>query len=387
MLRIGIFTECYHPTLNGVVVSIDTFRKELESRGHKYFIVTTASPGFKETNPTVIRLPYLLPFESKGGKYPVACPQTVGAIRDRIKDLSLDLIHSQHVMGNGRLGLRVARSLELPVVLTYHTLLTEYRHYFPIAPWLAQWFLIRKSRYVCNKYDQIATPSSPMKRKLREYGVKVPIKVIPTGVDLTLFNNPYTKEEICKKWKIPPDKKILIYISRIAKEKNMDFLLESLKLILTKREDVHFLCVGGGPELTRIQNLVKKWNLSNKITFTDMIPKKEVNRYYGACDIFVFASVSETQGIVITEAMASGTPAVAVNEMGPTDIITNGEDGFLVPLNINVFAGKIEQLLDNDKLRKTMSENARKNVHKFSTSACADLMEDFYEKVIDSHRS
>lgn len=386
-MRIGIFTECYHPILNGVVVSIDTFRKELESRGHKYFIFTTTVPGFEETDPVVTRLPCLIPFKPKGGRYPVACPQTVGAVRDQIKDMGLDLIHSQHVMSTGNLGLRVAKSLNLPAILTYHTLLAEYTHYFPLAPWLAKWYLVRKSRKVCNSYDYVVTPSSSMKRVLRKYGVTVPVTPIPTGVDLALFDKSYTKDEVCKKWKIPANRKILIYVSRVAKEKNIDFLFESLRAILSKRDDIHFLCIGGGPELKRIQALTSRWNVADKVTFTDMLPKSEVNRYYGACDVYVFASVTETQGIVIVEAMASGIPAVAVDQMGPSDIITDGIDGFLVPLKRNVFSGRIEQLLDNESLRKKMGDAARKNAQKFSTSACADLMEGLYEKVIDSHRS
>lgn len=387
-MRIGIFTECYHPVLNGVVVSIDTFRSELEKRGHKYFIFTTESPGFKEADPNIIRYNAMIPFKGKGGKYPIAWPQIAQLQTAKIARLNLDLIHSQHLLGLGILGLNIGRILKIPTILTYHTLLAEYTHYFPIFPGLVRNYLIKKSREICNQYDQIVTPSPSMKKVLRSYDVKTPIMSIPTGVKLDDFRNSYSPPEIRKKYQIPDHQKtLLLYVSRIAKEKNVEFLFEAIEILAHKREDFHLLMVGGGPELEYYKRKTADWGLKNLITFTGMIEKKETNKIFGACDLFVFPSITETQGIVITEAMASGIPAIAVNKMGPSDIIQDGEDGFLVPLNKKQFADKIEFLIDNIKLRQTMGKTAQKNTEKFSVKATSDEMENLYENTISHHRS
>ncbi len=386
-VRVGIFTECYHPVLNGVVVSIDTFRHELEKHGFEYFIFTTDCPGYLEKEARVFRYPCMLNFNPKGGRYPIAWPQITMTEAPKIAKLNLDLIHSQHLLGVGHLGLRIGRILNLPTILTYHTLLAEYTHYVPLFAGLVRQYLINQSRLICNQYDYVVTPSPSMKKVLRQYGVKTPIEPIATGVNLEDFKDPHTREEIESKWHIPRTAKLLLYVSRIAREKNVDFLLEAIRTLAQKRDDFSLLLIGGGPELGEFRKLVESWQLQERIVFTDMIPKKETNRYFGAADMFVFPSITETQGIVITEAMAAGVPAVAVNIMGPSDIIQDGIDGFLVPLKSAEFAAKIERLLDDDSLRTKMGQEARKNAKKFSVEATAQQMEKLYGRITDHHRS
>lgn len=386
-VKIGIFTECYHPVLNGVVVSIDTFKTELEKRGHEFFIFTTNCPGYYESNPRITRYACMLPFPPKGGRYPISWPQLARWQAKRIDCLNLDIIHSQHLLGIGEMGIKVGRILNLPTVLTYHTLLAEYTHYVPLFGGLVRRYLIRQSRVICNLCDQVVTPSPSMKKVLRSYGVTTPIESIPTGVDVKSFQNGYSYGELHRKWQIPKHRKILLYVSRIAKEKNIDFLIDSIKVLANKRRDFHLLMVGGGPELKSYENKIKHDNLDKLVTFTDMQPKKEVNRYYSAADIFVFPSVTETQGIVVTEAMAAGIPAVAVNKMGPSDIISDGVDGYLTPLKTGQFSAKIEQLLDDDEKRIKMGQQAKKNTQKFSVEKTGDQMEKLYEKLRNHHRS
>ena len=379
-MRIGIFTECYNPVLNGVVVSIDTFRKELEKRGHQYFIFTTGCPGYKDATQNIIRYSPMIAFKSKGGRYPISWPQIVTFQARKIAAFNLDIIHSQHLLGLGLLGLRVAKKLKIPSILTYHTLLAEYAHYSPLFPSLVRKYLIKKSRDYCNLYDQLVTPSNSMKKILISYGVKKPIEPIPTGVNISDYERPYSRAGIETKWKVPQDKKLLLYVSRIAKEKNVDFLFEAVRKLASRRQDFHLLLIGGGPELSYYCSMINKWKINEIVTFTEMQPKQETNRYFGAADIFVFPSITETQGIVITEAMAAGVPAVAVGIMGPRDIIQEGVDGFLTRLNIDEFTGKIESLLNNENLRKQMGECARENAKKFSVKATSDQMEKLYEK-------
>ncbi|MCL5406942.1 MAG: glycosyltransferase family 4 protein [Patescibacteria group bacterium] len=382
-MRIGIFSECYHPILNGVVVSIDTFKSELEKRGHKFFIFAPSNPNCQDSPLNIFRFP-ALPWPKD---YPLAFPYLAPLQTSKISDLKLDLIHTQHMFAMGRLGLKEAHKLDIPIVHTYHTLITEYAHYIPIVPSVLTKTVIKKlTKSYCNQCDQIVTPSSPMKKILRSYGVETQIEIIPTGIYLENFANPYHKDVLKTKWQIPEDKKILLYVSRVAKEKNLNFLFKAIKKLSLKRHDFHLLIVGGGPELEYYQQLVKKWELSNCVTFTGMQEKEKANRFFGAADIFVFPSITETQGIVITEAMAAGIPAVAIDKMGPSDIIQDGIDGFLTPLNLDKFCAKIEALLENENLREKFGANALKKAKEFSAQASADKMEELYEKTI-SHYS
>lgn len=391
-MRIGIFSECYLPTLNGVVVSIETFRKEMEKRGHEYFIFAPETQGYKdEDRRHVFRYPsFTWPGEKN---YPAALPFFTNTITEKIKNLKLDIIHSQHLFTMGRLGLRVARNLKIPIVYTYHTLIAEYTHYVPILGDLAKSILIQFSRDYCNSCDQVITPSESMAKILVRYGVKKPIEVIPTGIHMAELQNPFPDKVIRAKWNIPEHRQILLYLSRVAKEKNIDFLLHAMRQIVKNRQakhgrsDAHLLLVGGGPELEFYKNMVRKMKLEDYVTFTDMLKKEIANRYFGAADIFVFPSITETQGIVVAEAMAAGTPVVAVDKMGPSDIIKNNKDGYLTSLKISEFAGKIEKLLDDYGLRQRMAKFAQEDAKQYSSENCADKLEKIYNSVIQNYNN
>lgn len=385
-MRIGIFSECYLPTLNGVVVSIETFRKELEKRGHQFFIFAPYNRQCRNDESDVFRYPsFCWPGQ---GHYPIAFPVlSITQTIKRAKDFKLDLVHTQHLFSMGKLGLKVGRKLKIPVVHTYHTLIAEYTHYVPLFSGVSRRVVIGMSRRYCNACDQIVTPSPSMKKVLLSYGIKKPIEPIPTGVNLGDFQDPYHQEVVKAKWHIPEGQKILLYVSRIAKEKNLDFLFSAIRQLAKKRHDFHLLMVGGGPEFGYYRNKVDQWGLASHITFTDMQSKERAERFFGAADVFVFPSITETQGIVITEAMAAGVPAVAIGIMGPSDLIRDGIDGFLTSLNTDEFAVKIEKLLDDETLRKKMGTAAQENAKRFSTQNCALRMEELYEKTLRDYRS
>jgi len=394
-MRIGIFSECYLPTLNGVVVSIETFRKEMEKRGHEYYIFAPETQGYDDIKPKdggpehVFRFPsFVWPWQKN---YPIAKRVNDREAIHQAKSLGLDIIHTQHLFTMGRLGLKVARALDIPAVYTYHTLIAEYTHYVPVLGGLATGPIIKISRDYCNACDQIVTPSEPMKKILLDYGVTRPIEAIPTGIHPEEMQQHFSREAIRKTWDLPENTTILLYVSRIAKEKNIGFLFQAFEQVVKFRRhhhgrvDAHLLMVGGGPELNYYRRLVKKIGLDDYVTFTDMIKKEVVNKYFGAADIFVFPSVTETQGIVVAEAMAAGIPVVAVNKMGPSDIIKNGEDGFLTSLNIHEFAAKINKLLDDDKLRYKMGQAGQTHAKQYSSLNCAIKMEALYEKTREQY--
>jgi len=387
-MRIGIFSECYHPTLNGVVVSIDTFKKEMEAMGHEVFIVAPKVKNFKDDDEShILRYPSTTMFGPND--YPIGLTFLAPSIKKKICKLNLDIIHAQHSLGMISVtAMKVARSCNIPIIHTYHTKLDDYIHW-KVGAFLGRWYVRTMSTRFCNKCDYVVTPSPSMKKIIEDYGVKTPIEPIPTGIDIESFQHPFSREELKEKWNIdiPQEKKVLLYLSRVASEKNIDFLFEAISQLSQKRNDFYLIMGGGGQELEDFKKKAIKLKIDKITSFTDKLPKEDAERLFGAADIFVFSSITETQGIVIVEAMAAGIPAVAVGIMGPTDVIKDGKDGFLTALKIDEFSDRISQLLDDEDLRKRMGAKAKVDAEEFSTSACAKKMENLYINVKNNYRS
>jgi glycosyltransferase involved in cell wall biosynthesis len=254
--------------------------------------------------------------------------------------------------------------------------------------WIARDWLIYKSRQYCNQYDAIISPSPAMQKILVYYGVKTPITAIPTGIDPSHFQNHYSKQDLMTKFQIPPEHDFLfLYVSRVGKEKNVYFLLDAMKKFVYQHNhhNAHLLMIGGGEELEKVKRYCIQLGLSDCVTFAGAQPKDETNKIFGGADAFVFASITETQGIIIQEAQAAGLPVIAVDEMGPGNYINDGEDGLLVPLNSEAFADKMNYLATHPDIRVAMSTKAKENVLKFTAEKCGEKIEEMYERTIANH--
>lgn len=386
-MRIGIFTECYKPTINGVVMSIEAFRTELEKKGHQVFIF---APNHKnaEFQPNVFRVPSFYLLSPKD--YPLTLPYlSYSFLQSTIFSLKLDIIHTQHIFIMGGIGQTLARKNHIPAIHTYHTMMTEYTHYFPIKflRGLAKNFIIIRSKRFCNRAKRVIVPSTPMVNVLKSYGVESPIEVLPTGIDLKNFRklNQNERRTIFKKYHIPFDKKILLFVGRLAQEKNLDFLLESFKLTLSECPNTHLVFVGSGPYETNLKFKIENLKLEENTTLTGFLEKSIANKFFGAADLFVFPSTTDTQGIVLAESLASSTPVVAVNQLGPKDIVKDFQDGYLVPLNKKEFSAKIVGLLKDDRLRKKFSQTAKINVKRFSIENCTKRLIEIYKQTISKN--
>lgn len=383
-MKIGIFSECYTPVMNGVVVSVQTFKRGLEERGHEVFIF---APEHKDAvaEHHVYRFPAIT--DKKGRLYPVLFP-SVSVEKSYLPEeivKELDVIHAQHMFTAGRLARYAAKKYDKPLIYTYHTMIALYTHYAGFLSPIVRLYLKNMSKRFCNTCDQLVTPSTPMKEILvKDYGISTPIEVITTGIDPKNYkhrDNNLLKE----KYGIDKQSMILLYLSRIAKEKNIDLLFKSMIVILKEFPKCHLILAGGGPEENWAKERIKDLGLSGKVTMTGMLPKEEANKLFGMADIFTFPSYTETQGIVITEAMASGTPPVAVNKMGPVDLIRNGEDGFLTKLTVKDFSEKILILLKNEELRRKFANNGLERIDEFSTDTSVDKMVNLYQRVIKAY--
>ncbi|MCX6808371.1 MAG: glycosyltransferase [Candidatus Berkelbacteria bacterium] len=382
-MKIGIFTDVYEPSINGVTTSIKTYRKSLEKIGHQVYIFAPSTTGaLPETN--VFRLPAIDELSPKD--FPIAIPY-IPSLAKTVKNLGIEIIHIQLPFTVGFIGHRIAKKLHIAEVHTYHTLLTEYSHYVPselLQP-LVQYGLKKLSKNFCNSMDINIAPSTSMMELLRSFGVKKPIVVNPTGIDISRFHhlNEAEKSKLFAEYKIPAHKKILLFGGRIAREKNLTVLCECYKEIRNTFPDTHLIFAGGGfaTDESELKAKIKELGLTEFTTVTGFLKAEEIARFFGAADLFTFPSVTETQGIVLSEAMAGRTPVVAMNVFGPRDIVKNSEDGYLCDSQ-KEFQEKILYLLSHEKERVEMAAAAIKNCQRFSIEATTDHLVEIYKEAI-----
>ncbi len=378
-MRVLFVTECYHPVRNGVVAVIDTLTEQLRRRGHEVMIVAPYHPRAGQDSEGVVRVPSLPnPFYPD---YPAAIPwlRSLSQVMDTFRP---DIVHTHSFMWLSRFALSHARRRQLPVVTTFHTLVTEYLHYAPVPRWISEPFIVRWVTSFCNACRVVIIVSPLAESLLRSFGVTAPIEFIPTGVDEEQFGKG-NGFRIRKELGIPPAATVLLYVGRIAKEKNIAFLLEAVAPLLAERPRLYLVLVGDGPELNAMRMKAKSLPGGERILFVGSRPRTEIPDFHAAADIFVFASVTEMQGLAVTEAMMAGLPVVAVGQGGIKFFVKDGEVGFLVPHNRAAFADAVRTLLDKPHLRMAMAERARMFARQtFSLTACLERLESVYYRVL-----
>ncbi|MBU0580268.1 MAG: glycosyltransferase family 4 protein, partial [Candidatus Margulisbacteria bacterium] len=377
IMRIAMFSDTYTPQINGVVTSINTFMRELRAKGHEVYIFGPQLKGVteKDFEFRFQSAPYLFHTEQRL-VYPYSRKLK------QFKDLGIDIIHSHTPFGMGWLALRMAKKYKLPLVHTYHTLFTEYVHYVPlVGSGIMQWVAKRVSRDYCNGCNWVITPSEAMKKELETYGVKSEISVIPTGIDITMKEKGQA-EAARERYGISPEQKILMYAGRLGKEKNIDFLLRSFRKVVQKNENCIFVIAGDGPYRKNLEWLTKALHLERKVFFTGYLNKEDIASLYKAASLFIFASVTETQGLVIGEAMDMGTPVVAVNAMGIADVIEGDKGGLASSLDVHEFSEKILTLLNDENLYQQKAAETVKIGDEMCTEIMANKLIDGYEKIL-----
>lgn len=370
-MKVALFSNSYLPYLSGITLSMKTLKNGLEKLGHELFIVGPKYPGHKETDPQILRLPSV-PATYPG--YRLVFPYTFNIFK-RLKEKKIDLIHAHQPFGVGLAALLLARRMKIPFVYTYHTLFSRYVHHIPFLPKrLAQIIITTYLTWFCNQADQIIVPSEMVRRLLVARKIKTPIKVVPTGLDFDQLPLQRSK---------PKDQspKTLLYSGRLSSEKNVKFLLEAFPKIRQQVKDVRLVIIGGGPKEKEYRTLAKQ--IDSNISFTGQIPRQNVLQHCFAADLFVYASRTETQGLVLTEAKACGLPVVAVFGGGIADVVENGIDGYLVPPNQDQFVEHVVRLLKDDVLRREMGRKAKTDaLARFSSKSVAKQIETLYNSLI-----
>lgn len=384
-LKIGIFTDSYRPYTSGVVRSIETFSEELQAQGHEIHIFAPDYPHKYKDN---IKENKVYRFSSipapTNHAYALAVPFSI-RLRPTLKKLHLDIIHVHSPFLLGRLGARCAKKLNIPLVFTFHTLYDQYVHYVPFGQNITKEITKKFCADFCNHCDLVIVPTKIIGEHLYNWGVHSDIKAIPTGIKTNDFKT-NNKEWLCQEFGIEPSCKLLIYVGRLGKEKNLSFLINSFYHITNTFPETRLVLVGSGPEKNALVKLAKELGIQEKIIFTGTLNKEDIVKAYNSAHVFVFSSVTETQGLVVGEAKAAGLPVVAIKAFGISEMVEDGTDGFLTDLDMGQFINKVSLLLSNEDLLKTMGQRAAQNAEKISSTNCADNLIQCYHQVIEKSR-
>ncbi|MDD3486943.1 MAG: glycosyltransferase [Candidatus Moranbacteria bacterium] len=382
-MKIAIFTNNYLPNPFGVSGSIESFRKVFEKKGHTAYIFAPYWKGYTDSNPNVFRYP-ALKFSSKGIKYPLPLPYSK-KMNGIIKKMEFDIIHAQHPNLLGAAGAHWAKKKNVPLVFTWHTLYDQYAHFVPLVPRkMAAAWAIGNARKYANRADQVIVPTPSVGEIIKNWGVtNENIEAVPTGVEEDQFSN-LDKEIIREKYGIKKDEILLFVMTRLTEEKNVLFLFDAAVGILEKNPKTKFMICGDGGLKKEIAKKIDGLGLRERIILAGIVSSDEKKNYYAAGDIFVYASKSETQGMILTEAMYSGLPIVAVRTTGVKDVVEDGRTGFLTEEDREEFSEAAQKLIDDAELRRNFGEEAARTAReKYTATVCGERMLGVYERVIN----
>lgn len=381
-MKVLMISDVYFPRVNGVSTSIQTFRHELGALGHQVDLVAPEYPGVRSAESDVMRVASrYVPFDPEDR---MMRPDGLRALMPRLRAQKYDLVHIQTPFIAHYRGIEIADELGVPRVETYHTFFEEYLfHYVPLLPKEFLRGLSRRfSRTQCNRMNALIVPSGAMRDKLAEYGVTVPMHVIPTGIPVTQFAGG-DRGAFRRGHGIPEDRPVLLFVGRVAYEKNIDFLLRALHLAVAQNPELLLVIAGEGPALASLKKLTEKLGLRERVLFVGYLDRSgALLDCYRAADAFVFASRTETQGLVLLEAMALGVPVISTAVMGTRDIV-GPRRGALVPQDDEAdFAAHIVTLMNDPELRARLSEEGLVYVREWHADTLARRLAAAWQEVI-----
>lgn len=376
-MNIVMFTNTYLPHVGGVARSVSTYEEEFRRRGHAVRVV---APQFEGAEPSehVLRVPAIQGFN--GSDFSVRLPQP-GLIADYLDEFKPDVVHSHHPFLLGDSALRYSWARRLPLVFTHHTLYEQYTHYVPLDSEALKRFVVQMATDYCNLCTHVIAPSASIERLLGERGVTTPITAIPTGIDLELFSGGRWERALAA-FDIPDNALVVGHVGRLAAEKNLDFLAHALAIFLANHRDAVFLVVGSGDHAEAMQGILAASADPRQIRLVGNRTGQDLADAYAAMEAFAFSSQSETQGMVLAEAMAAGAPVVALDGPGVRDVVTekNGRllAGDATPAE---FAAAIEQIIGDPDNLTAMSAEAQHSVERFGLDSCADRLVGLYDQL------
>lgn len=384
-MKICMFTNTYLPHVGGVANSVKTFEDEFRVLGHEVKVIAPMFPGARESTENVFRVPAFQNFNGSDFSVRVAMPHT---FTDFIEDFEPDIIHSHHPFLLGDAALRAACRRNTPVIFTNHTLYENYTHYVPLDSPALKRAAVQLAVEYANLCSAVIAPSESVQRLLVERGVDSPIVSIPTGIDLKRFrsgNGPLFRNMLG----IPPEAKVIGHAGRLAEEKNLRYLAECVGRYLSGDDHAVALIVGDGDAKESVEAQLQEWADDSRVFVIGKRTGRELINAYAAMDVFAFSSHSETQGMVLAEAMAAGKPVVALDAPGVREVVSDGENGWLLPADAppEAFASALGSLLNDPALYAKATSAATKTARRFSKRRCARKTLELYERVAGTYET
>ncbi len=333
-MRVGFFTEVYHPVINGIVASIDGLAAGLRRLGHEVYVFTPHMPGSEDEEEDVYRIPSLpLPTATE---YRLTLPLVSRARRKAVLS-RVDVLHAHSPFVTGWMSVRYARRLGIPLVYTYHTQLEEYAHYVPFEPAATRLAASTLTRGFANMADAVIVPSGAMRERLLELGVYRRVEVVPSGIDLHRFGAGRRREDLRRRLGVRAGERLLLCVSRLGREKNIELLLDAIAHV---KAPVRLVIAGEGPDRQVLQSRARELGVVRRTHFLGAVPRKELPDLYASADAFVFASLTETQGLVIVEALAAGAFVIAAEAAAIPSVLRDA--GRIVAPDARAFAEAID---------------------------------------------
>jgi glycosyltransferase involved in cell wall biosynthesis len=383
-MNILMITNTFTPHRGGVARSIEAFTTEYRKRGHRVLVI---APEFENTprhERDVARVPAIQNFN--GSDFSVVLP-IPGFLHMAIEEFRPDIVHSHHPFLLGATAIRIASRHMLPLVFTHHTMYEHYTHYVPGDSPAMKRFVMDLATNYANLCHQVLAPSETTATVLRARGVTAPIEVVPTGVSLDLWRG--ADGAACRKATgIPQDAFVVGHVGRLAPEKNLAFLAEAVARFLAACDRAHFLVVGRGDGGGDIRRVLDSAGLGQRLHCLGLLSHGALADAYGAMDVFAFTSKSETQGMVLTEAMAAGVPVVALDAPGVREVVRENENGRLLPIeNAVEFASALAAIEGATSAeRQRLVTGARATAEQFSIGSTAEKALAIYERLLGTQR-
>lgn len=384
-LRILMLTDVYFPRINGVSTSIETFRADLARENVGIHLVAPAYPERQE-HEDIWRVPSRrLPFDPEDR---LMRWRHLLATSHQAAQAGIDLIHVQTPFAAHYAGLKTARHLGVPILTTYHTHFEEYiQHYLPLLPkpWLKA-TARRIARHQCDELDAVIVPSPAMRDTLTHYGVRAPLHVLPTGIPIDRFRHGDGRR-FRTRHGIPAGRPVALYVGRIAHEKNIGFLLQAMTHALPRRRGLLLIVAGEGPALPSLKRQVEDLGLQDHVRFVGYLDRQEdLPDCYAAANLFVFASRTETQGLVLLEAMAAGLPVYALPFMGTKSIVEPRRGAVAAPDDPRAFGEGMADLIGDQARLNALADEARRFAQEWSAPERARQLATLYRSLVASGR-
>ncbi len=384
-MNILMVTNTFTPHVGGVAKSVAAFTETYRQRGHRVLVIAPEFENMPEAEEDVIRVPAIQNFNGSDFSVRLPIPGFVFASLDEFRP---DIVHSHHPFLLGDTALLVAASFNVPLVFTHHTMHEQYTHYVPLDSPQLKRFVIQLATGYANLSDRVIAPSQSIAGILQGRGVETAIEVVPTGVNVPLMARG-DGSAIRERMNLPPEVPVIGHTGRLAPEKNLRFLAETVAGFIAEQPKTHFLIVGEGSSKKEMETVFKNSGLLSNLHFTGSLKGQDLVDSYHAMDVFAFASKSETQGMVLVEAMAAGVPVVALDAPGARDVLVHGKNGWLLAGEESAaFVSALNEALSlSPESRKKLQQALKRTTEEFSMSHSADRSLALYTTLLSQEPS